>query len=125
MTVSGDSDLLAKIEALDNGMQKDARAAIRDGAEIFANALKTDTPVWSGETDDPTHMRDDIHATGVRDRGGILESDVGYGQQTGFRVHFPNNGTAKQDPQHFVEETQEKTRDEILEAFVSHLKVGG
>lgn len=125
MTVSGDSDLLAKIEALDNGVQKDARAAIRDGAEIFANALKTDTPVWSGETDDPTHMRDDIQATGVRDRGGILESDVGYGQQTGFRVHFPNNGTAKQDPQHFVEETQEKTRDEILEAFVSHLKVGG
>lgn len=125
MTVTGDLDLLAKIEALDNGMQKDARAAIRDGAEIFTNALKTDTPVWSGETDDPTHMRDDIQATSVRDRGGILESDVGYGQQTGFRVHFPNNGTAKQDPQHFVEETQEKTRDEILKAFVSHLKVGG
>lgn len=125
MSVTGDGDLLAKIQALDNGVQRNARAAIRDGAETFADALKTDTPVWSGETDDPTHMRDDIRATGVRDRGGILESDVGYGKDTGYRVHFPNNGTSKQSPQHFVEEVQERTRGKVLETFLSHLKVGG
>lgn len=125
MSVSGDADLLAKIQALNNGIQKDARAAIKDGADKFAEALRGDTPVWSGETKDPTHMRDDIKATGVRDRGGELQSDVGYGQETGYRVHFPNSGTSKQSPQHFVEETQEKMKDTILQTFISHLKVGG
>lgn len=124
MTVTGEDDMLAKLNALEMGIQKDARAAVKEGANLFADALKTDTPVWDGETDAPVHMQDDIKATGVRDRGGELQSDVGYGKQTGYRVHFPNNGTSKQTPQHFVEETQEQMRDKVLETFLKHLKVG-
>lgn len=125
MTVSGEEDLLAKINALDLGVQKDARAAVVAGAEIFENALKANTPVWEGETDADEHMQDDITKTSVKQTTGELEVDVGYGQETGYRVHFPNSGTTKQSPQHFVEETQEKTRDAILAEFVRHLKVGG
>lgn len=125
MTVTGEADMLVKIQALNFGLQKNARAALRDGAEEFAASLRGGTPVWSGETDDSTHMRDDIQTSNVRDRGGNLEVDVGYGKETGYRVHFPNSGTSKQSPQHFVEETQQKMRQPILETFVSHLKVGG
>ncbi|QGG61795.1 hypothetical protein LB003_03645 [Loigolactobacillus bifermentans] len=117
--------MLAKIHALEMGVQKDARAAVKDGAEIFKDALQADTPVWSGETDAPEHMKDDIQATGVKTAGGTLTSDIGYGTTTGYRVHFPNSGTSKQDAQHFVEETQEHTRGPILAAFINHLKVGG
>lgn len=124
MTVTGDADMIAKLNALELGVQRNARAAIKDGADKFATALRTDTPVWDGETDAPMHMRDDIRATSVRDVGGDLESDVGYGQETGPRVHFPDSGTSKQAPQHFVEETQDKMRDVVLQTFLTHLKVG-
>lgn len=125
MTVTGDAELIDKIDALKYGIDRDARKAIREGADAFAEELRGETPVWSGEKADPKHMRDDIRATGVRDVDGELEAKVGYGKETGYRVHFPNSGTSRQDPQHFVEETQSKMRGKVVQIFLKHLKVGG
>ncbi|MFC6784975.1 HK97-gp10 family putative phage morphogenesis protein [Halobaculum halobium] len=86
---------------------------------------KSNTPEWDGETDMSGHLRDDIKLSSVRETSGVTEVDVGYGKNTGWRAHFPNSGTSMQDPQHFIEETQEVMRPVVIAAFLSHLKEGG
>lgn len=49
--VTGDAELLANLNKLQFGVAKDARAAVRDGAQKFADKLKSNTPEWDGETD--------------------------------------------------------------------------
>ncbi|WP_445622303.1 HK97-gp10 family putative phage morphogenesis protein [Lacticaseibacillus paracasei] len=123
--VTGDAELLANLNKLQFGVAKETRAAVRDGARKFADKLKSNTPEWDGETDMSGHLRDDIKLSSVRETSGLTEVDVGYGKNTGWRAHFPNSGTSMQDPQHFIEETQEVMRPVVIAAFLSHLKKGG
>ncbi len=118
-------DLTTITAKLQFGVAKEARAAVRDGAQKFADKLKSNTPEWDGETDMSGHLRDDIKLSSVRETSGVTEVDVGYGKNTGWRAHFPNSGTSMQDPQHFIEETQEVMRPVVIAAFLSHLKEGG
>lgn len=121
--VKGEAEIEAKIKELNFGVQRKARAALKSGAELFMKQLKGKTPVWAGEQRDPKHMVNDITSTGIKQNSGNLEIEIGYGTDTGRRVHFPNNGTSKQSPQHFVEETQAEARNAVLQEFLKHLKV--
>lgn len=112
--VTGDAELLANLNKLQFGVAKEARAAVRDGAQKFADKLKSNTPEWNGETDMSGHLRDDIKLSSVRETSGLTEVDVGYGKDTGWRAHFPNSGTSMQDPQHFIEETRKKSCGQLL-----------
>lgn len=120
--IKGFADMQTALNALENGVQRDARGAVRDGAKVFADALKGDTPVWHDETDQPVHLADDIQVGGVSDKSGKVEAEVGYGKQTGYYAHFPNSGTSMQNPQHFIERTQATARDKVLAAMLTHLK---
>lgn len=121
--ITGDAEMEAKVDALNYGVQRNARAALKSGATLFVKRLKEKTPVWSGEQSDPTHMVNDTTMTGIKQSGGELTIEVGYGKETGHRVHFPNSGTSRQSPQHFVEETQAEMHDRVLQEFFKFLKV--
>ena len=54
---------------------------------------------------------------------GEYQAPVGYDKVKGPIAHFPNSGTSKQEPQHFIEETQEQTRDQVLQIFKDNLQV--
>lgn len=123
LKVTGAEQLEQKITELNYGVQKNARKALKAGTEIFVNQLKSNTPIWKQEQHDSFHMADDIKNTGVKQNGGDLTVQIGYGHNTGYRVHFPNNGTSRQSPQHFVEMTQAQTRDQILQEFLRWLKI--
>lgn len=125
LTVTGDAELLAKLDQLQFGVAKNARAAVREGAQKFADKLKNNTPEWTGQTGMSGHLSQDIQLSGIRETSGETEVDVGYGKQTGYRAHFPNSGTSRQDPQHFIEKTQELMRPVVIATFISHLKEGG
>lgn len=121
--ITGDAEMEAKVDALNYGVQRNARAALKSGANLFLNRLKEKTPIWTGEQTDSMHMVNDITSTSVKQDAGSLMVQIGYGKDTGHRVHFPNNGTSKQSPQHFVEETQAEMHDRILQEFLKFLKV--
>lgn len=123
LKVTGAEQLEQKITELNYGVQKNARKALKAGTDIFVNQLKSNTPIWKQEQHDPFHMVDDIKNTGVKQNGGDLTVQIGYGHNTGYRVHFPNNGTSRQSPQHFVEMTQAQTQDQILQEFLRWLKI--
>ncbi len=123
--ITGEEEMLAKLEQLKYGATKNARAGVKAGAEVFINALKANTPIYDGA--DPVkgpRMVDHLIVGSISMKSGFPEAQVGYDKVVGQRVHFPNAGTSEQSAQHFIEKTQAETRTAVIEAMVSHLKLG-
>lgn len=124
MAVTGESELIAALEKLDKSEERKARKATRDGATIFQDKLKANTPVASyGDHSGMTPLAEHTKKGNLRTAGGEYEVDVGYDKEKGWIVHFPNAGTAKQKPQHFIEKSREDAKTEVLAKFVEDLKV--
>lgn len=124
MSVTGVEELLNNIKVLEAGYDRKARKAVREGAKYFGETLADDTPVSSEDRTGKGPLKEHVKVTSVSIKTGEYTSDVGYDNVKGRIAHFPNSGTSKQDPQHFIEKTQEKTRDGVLQKFVDNLKVG-
>lgn len=56
-------------------------------------------------------------------RDGDYSMDVGYDKEKGWIAHFPNAGTSKQHPQHFIEKARAQSKKEILAKYIEDLKV--
>ena len=124
MTVTGAEELLSNIQELQVGFDRKARKAVRQGAKYFGDELTSDTPVSNEDHSGKGPLKDHVKVASVSVKTGDYSADVGYDKVKGFIAHFPNSGTSKQDPQHFVEKTQDKTKDGVLQIFVDNLKVG-
>ena len=70
-----------------------------------------------------TPLKDHTKKGNLKTTGGEYSIDVGYDKEKGWIAHFPNSGTSKQKPQHFVEKSQEQSKTEILAKFVEDLQV--
>ncbi|WP_057820038.1 HK97-gp10 family putative phage morphogenesis protein [Schleiferilactobacillus perolens] len=125
LKITGDDEMIAAIEELNFGVQKRAKKALVDGAEAYEKVLKAKTPEYvAGPNADNVHAADDVTHSSVSQTTGDLSVDVGYGPKSANYIRFPNWGTTKQDPQHFMEAAQEEATTPVLEAFLKNLKVG-
>lgn len=122
MTVTGLEEMLNNVKVLEDGYDKKARKAVRDGGNIFKEKLIEETPESSEDHSGLGPLKQHIKVVNST-RTGDYEAQIGYDNVKGRIAHFPNSGTAKQDPQHFVEKTQAETKDAILEKFVEDLKL--
>lgn len=120
MSISGVEEMIANAKRLEEGMDLKARKAVREGGKLFGDELADNTPE-SPETTE--HLRDHKQVSGVSIKSGLMEVQVGYDKEMGRIAHFPNSGTSKQDPQHFIEKTQAETKDRILKIFEDNLKI--
>lgn len=109
---------------------KGAKLASKAGAVIVAEKLKENTPYenrsdrkWkaqrqvegqTGVSQDFKHMRDDIVLSGPNELGDI---EVKFGKETAWRSKFVNDGTIKQQPQHFAEKTIAETHEDVRQAM--------
>lgn len=100
------------------------------GAAIVAEKLKENTPIeyasdrkwkaqrkWeteNGVTHEFKHMKDDIILSTPNELG---EIEVKYGKDTAWRSRFVNDGTIKQDGQHFAEKTVTETHEPVRVAM--------
>ncbi|WP_431814583.1 HK97-gp10 family putative phage morphogenesis protein [Limosilactobacillus portuensis] len=123
MAVTGEAELIANLEKLQKTEEKKARKATRDGANVFEEKLKNFTPVSSEDHSGMTPLKDHTKKGNLKTTGGEYSIDVGYDKEKGWIAHFPNSGTSKQKPQHFVEKSQEQSKTEILAKFVEDLQV--
>lgn len=123
MAVTGEDELIANLEKLQKTEEKKARKATRDGANVFEEKLKNFTPVSSEDHSGMTPLKDHTKKGNLKTTGGEYSIDVGYDKEKGWIAHFPNSGTSKQKPQHFVEKSQEQSKTEILAKFVEDLQV--
>lgn len=123
MAVTGEAELMANLERLEKTEERKARKATRDGAKVFEERLKANTPVSNEDHSGMTPLREHTKKGNLKTNGGEYEVDVGYDRQKGYIAHFPNSGTSKQKPQHFVEKSQEESKTAILSKFVEDLQV--
>ncbi|MGV3336694.1 HK97-gp10 family putative phage morphogenesis protein [Latilactobacillus curvatus] len=124
MTVEGEAAMLLAVDNLTKDFDRRARRAVKEGGEVFADILKKNTPVSNEDKTGKGPLAEHVKVTGVSVKSGDYEVGVGYDKQKGQIAHFPNSGTSKQDPQHFIEEAQQEARGPVLETFVKNLKGG-
>ncbi|GBG94976.1 phage protein [Ligilactobacillus salitolerans] len=124
MSVEGEAEMLLNVDNLTKGFERRARSAVREGAQDFADQLQANTPVSDEDHSGLEHLAAAVKVAGVSTKTGNYSADIGYDKTKGPIAHFPNSGTSKQDPQHFVEKTQSEMRTRVLEDFIKNLRVG-
>lgn len=123
MSITGEAEMLLAVTQLTAEFDKRARKAVRDGGQLFAEKLKPNTPVSNEDHSGLGSLADHIKTSSVSIKTGDYSVDVGYDAVKGRIAHFPNSGTSKQSPQHFVEKTQSEMRESVLAEFIKDLKV--
>jgi len=124
--MEGESEMQAALQRFEAKEITKARKAVREGATIFADTLKENTPV--SNRDKGKHLQSDINTGSVTGSTGELEAKVGYGTSEGWRAHFPNSGTHrnggswKQKPQHFIEKSQSQAKPKVLAKFAEEMR---
>lgn len=109
--------------------------ATRTGSQVFAEALKHNTPYedrsdrsWKGQREMDRikgtksvfkHMREDIQVSGIDQFGHI---NVGFGKDTYWRVHFVELGTPNYAPNPFISKTVSETQSVYQTTVATILK---
>lgn len=135
MSFSIDDNITSELQKLGNKAKRISNKAVRESAPIFAEELKAQTPYenvsdrsWkaqrqmdkkTGKKTTFKHMRDDIQLSGIDQYGHV---NVGFGEDTYWRVHFIELGTVNQKPNPFIERTVEETKDDYLDKMSSIIR---
>ncbi len=116
---TGLEGILANLEKLQVNNRRAAREAVSEGADMFADQLKVNTPADSGI------LQSDVTVSGFKGGGqGQIEKDIGYGGSTGWRVKYPDDGTINQQPQNFKEKTINEMTPKVQELYARKIREG-
>ncbi|MFR0570500.1 HK97-gp10 family putative phage morphogenesis protein [Ligilactobacillus salivarius] len=130
-----DENITVELKKLGEKGSRISRKAVRKAIPIFEEALKKNTPYetvsdrsWkaqrrmdekTGKKSEFKHMRDDIQLSGIDQYGHV---NVGFGEDTYWRVHFIELGTVNQKPNPFIERTVQETKDDYLNKMSSIIR---
>lgn len=103
---------------------KKARDAVSEVADMFAEELEKNTP--RDDRDElglDNHLEDEVLVTNFKGANiGIIAKDIGYGRSTGWRSHFPDEGTIYQSSQEFKEKTINTMTPKAKEIYQKRMK---
>lgn len=104
--------------------QKKARDAVSEVADMFADELEKNTPRDDGdELGLDNHLKEEVLVTKFKGANiGIIAKDIGYGRSTGWRSHFPDEGTIYQSSQEFKEKTINTMTPKAKEVYQKRMK---
>ncbi|HEQ0240086.1 TPA: HK97 gp10 family phage protein [Streptococcus pyogenes] len=92
-------------------------------AKEFEKTLKSNTPVYEIETDE--RLQEDTVISGFKGSNvGIVSKEIGYGKATGWRAHYPNDGTIYQRGQDFKERTINQMTPRARQIYAEKVKEG-
>lgn len=125
MSFTIDDNITVELQKIGNKAKRITNKAVRESAPIFAEELKAQTPYenvsdrsWkaqrkmdkiTGKKSTFKHMKDDIQVSGVDQFGHV---NVGFGEDTYWRVHFVELGTVNQKANPFIERAIDYSREE-------------
>lgn len=115
-----DADISRKINLLIANSEKLAKRATTEAAKVYANNLRSNTPVYEKQTHD-THAIEVIKTSGFLQDRSAPTKEVGFSRKgdNGWYIHFPDvgtkvHGTVRQRPQHFAERSFQMSKAPIL-----------
>lgn len=125
MSFTIDDNITVELQKIGNKAKRITNKAVRESAPIFSEELKAQTPYenvsdrsWkaqrkmdkiTGKKSTFKHMKDDIQVSGVDQFGHV---NVGFGEDTYWRVHFVELGTVNQKANPFIERAINASREE-------------
>ncbi|OQR15233.1 HK97-gp10 family putative phage morphogenesis protein [Ligilactobacillus salivarius] len=125
MSFTIDDNITVELQKIGNKAKRITNKAVRESAPIFSEELKAQTPYenvsdrsWkaqrkmdkiTGKKSTFKHMKDDIQVSGVDQFGHV---NVGFGEDTYWRVHFVELGTVNQKANPFIERAIDASREE-------------
>ena len=125
MSFTIDDNITVELHKIGNKAKRITNKAVRESAPIFAEELKAQTPYenvsdrsWkaqrkmdkiTGKKSTFKHMKDDIQVSGVDQFGHV---NIGFGEDTYWRVHFVELGTVNQKANPFIERAIDASREE-------------
>ena len=125
MSFTIDDNITVELQKIGNKAKRITNKAVRESAPILAEELKAQTPYenvsdrsWkaqrkmdkiTGKKSTFKHMKDDIQVSGVDQFGHV---NVGFGEDTYWRVHFVELGTVNQKANPFIERAINYSREE-------------
>ena len=119
----GLDQILSRLTELQVKAPKAARAAVKEGADKVEEILKVNTPVYF--ILDDVHAKDDTRVTSFKGGDhGLISKDIGYSRATGWRIHFPDDGTKYQKSQGFEERTINEATPIVKEIYATKVKEG-
>lgn len=122
----GLEEILQNLEKLQTKAPRAARAAVDKGAQVVKERLKVNTPFSTSNNFreyGSTHMRNDVVVTGFKGSAeGAISKDIGYGEDTGWRVHFPDQGTIYQRAQNFTEKSINEATPKVKQMYAETVK---
>ncbi|MBC2067024.1 HK97-gp10 family putative phage morphogenesis protein [Listeria booriae] len=140
--VSGLEELQRNLVKLQLNNKKAAKKAVEKVADLVAKDLEKNTPSsggksygWKAErkhhdnrgTKRPEHgsLKDSVEVSGFKSIGkGVVEKDIGFNKNEGWRFHFPEFGTTKQRAQSFAQKTINQNRSRALAIYKEELRKG-
>ncbi|MDM5199253.1 HK97 gp10 family phage protein [Fictibacillus enclensis] len=111
--VEGFAQIDSTLKKLALQSKKASAKAAKAGGKVLAEALPDEMP-YDPET--KYHLRDDVQMSGVKNNGDIFVQ-VGFGNNTAWRVHITEWGTIYQPPQAVIQRTEKRTEKQIIEAM--------
>ena len=125
MSFTIDDNITVELQKIGNKAKRITNKAVRESVPIFSEELKAQTPYenvsdrsWkaqrkmdkiTGKKSTFKHMKDDIQVSGVDQFGHV---NVGFGEDTYWRVHFVELGTVNQKANPFIERAIDASREE-------------
>ncbi|MGT2648900.1 HK97-gp10 family putative phage morphogenesis protein [Streptococcus uberis] len=120
---SGLDNILANLTKLQVKAPKAARGAVTEVAEEFEKQLQKNSPI--DYTVYKTKLKYDTAISGFKGANeGIVSKDIGFGKKTGWRAHFPNDGTIYQRAQDFKEKTINEMTPKAKQIYAEKVKEG-
>lgn len=125
-----------ELKRLAGQSKKILKKSVDSGAQYVAEKIRQDTPYYEGKRDgkwkaqrqlerqtgrtsDYPHLKDDLLVSNVDQFGHV---QIGFGERTYWRAHFPESGTISQHPQKFMEEKAHSTRNDFIAIVEDQIK---
>lgn len=115
----GLDECLARLTQMEAKAPRKAREAVTEVAKEFKSELESNTPVYPHFTD---HLKEDVRISNFKSRGDAPAKDIGYGVATGWRSHFPDDGTIYQRAQNFKEKTINAVTPRAKEIYANKVR---
>lgn len=117
----GLDECLSRLTQMEAKAPRKAREAVTEVAKEFKSELESNTPVYAFESEDG-HLKENVKISNFKAGGDAPAKDIGFGRATGWRSHFPDDGTIYQKAQNFKEKTIDAVTPRAKEIYANKVR---
>jgi HK97 gp10 family phage protein len=118
------SAITKEFENMGKDIEKVEETATKKAANVVAEVLAKNMGRSNIDEEGYVHMQDDIHVSGLKDdkTDGSKVREIYGGKKTGWKWHFREFGTSKEDGNQFITKSLEETKSEVKDIIDAEIQ---